>query len=130
MTMTATDLAEARPVRRGGWFETRSAARYVLARQWPPRFDVTGQAAFPVLRRGRLARQIRQDLWRALQDLRGFSPVVMVAATESGLYVTAGGRIAEGLRAPATTGDRITALLEDPAVRRRWARWARIGGRT
>lgn len=109
-------------MRRNGWHIHEEEGRYVLARQWPPRFDVSAQSAFPAVRPSRLARQIRQDLWRRFQHLRGFSPVVEVSATESGTFVIAGGRLSG--RAPQDTQDRIQDLLDSPAHRARWLNWA------
>ena len=108
---------------RGGWTEQRTAEGYVLARHWPPRFDISASADLPDQRPARLARQVRQDLWRALKTLRGFSPVVEIRFTKRGLTVTAGGRV-EG-RAPHGIESLIQAVLDDPARRARWQSWAR-----
>ncbi|MEM7525428.1 MAG: hypothetical protein AAF360_17075 [Pseudomonadota bacterium] len=111
---------------RGDWHTLRDGAVVTVARRLPARFDVMAEAAFPLLRRGRLAHLIRQDVWRALQNQRGFSPVVRVERMSAGLAVRAGGR----LDAPATRSlrDRIAAVLDDPANRSRWARDARLKG--
>ncbi|KUF12038.1 hypothetical protein [Pseudoponticoccus marisrubri] len=111
------------PVRRNGWHVSADAERLVLARHWPPRFDLAAMSAFPPVRRGRLARQVRQDLWRLLKGLRGFSPVIEIAAAEGGVRLQAGGRVDGAV--PAGTADRIKALLDDPAHRARWIGWAR-----
>ncbi len=97
---------------------------YTLARHWPPRFDVEARAVFPAARPGRLAQQIRQDLWRKFQHLRGFSPVIQISEQTGadGLIVRAGGRVMRPL--PAETANWITALLENPAHRARWISWA------
>lgn len=125
--MTAGDTDRAPRRLRGGWYELRSDAGYVLARHWPPRLDVVATGDFPPVRRGRLARQIRQDLWRMLQGLRGFSPVIEVDATACGLRVRAGGRLV----APAPSGveSRIKDLLDSPGHRARWLTWAGEGAR-
>lgn len=124
----AERLTSAAPRRlRGGWYEARSGAAYVLARHWPPRLDVVATGSFPPVRRGRLARQIRQDLWRALQGLRGFSPVIEIDAAEAGLVVRAGGRLAGP--APAGVELRIKDLLDSPGHRARWLAWAGEGAR-
>ena len=107
---------------RGGWFALRDGGRYTLARHWPPRWDVDATSDFPPVAAGRLAQQIRQDLWRVLRGLRGFSPVVEVSPTEAGLTVRAGGRLVAPV--PAGTAARIQDLLEDPARRARWVGWA------
>jgi hypothetical protein len=108
---------------RGGWLEAREAQRYTLARHWPPRFDVSASCRFPPVRADRLARQVRQDLWRLLQGLRGFSPVVEIQMSEEGFVLRAGGRVAGCV--PAQTEARILSLLLDPRHRARWAAWAR-----
>ncbi|MGP6085832.1 hypothetical protein [Antarctobacter jejuensis] len=107
---------------RGGWYALAEEGGYVLARHWPPRWDVSATSEFPPVRPGKLANQIRQDLWRKLQGLRGFSPVVQIAPTEEGLKVRAGGRLMG--RAPNGTELLIQNLLDDPALRARWVRWA------
>ncbi len=104
------------------WHVRAEGGRYTLARRWPPRFDVSATSAFPPARPDRLARQVRQDLWRLLRGLRGFSPVIQIDATEVGLSLRAGGQVA---RCPAGTEARIQALLDDPAHRARWLSWAR-----
>ena len=109
---------------RGGWHMIREADGLTLARTLPVRFDVSAGSRFPILRRGRLAHLIRQDLWRRLRALRGFSPVVRIVARGAGLDVTAGGRVA-GAVPPGTTA-RIATLLGDPALRARWIRDARL----
>lgn len=122
-TASRPEGLSARPLQ-GGWFDARGAGVYVLARHWPPRFDVAASSPFPPARRGRLARQIRQDMWRAFKHLRGFSPVVQVDATETGLTVTAGGRMmTRQPLEPNLVGD-IQALLDSPVHRTRWLNWA------
>lgn len=109
-------------MKRDAWHIRNAPGHYVLARHWPPRFDVSAVSDFPPVRPSRLARHIRQDLWRALQGLRGFSPVIQIDAAEDGVTVRAGGRL-QG-RAPQGTESRIRDLLDSPAHRARWLRWA------
>lgn len=108
---------------RGGWLEARGAGRYTLARHWPPRLDVRASCSFPPVRADRLARQVRQDLWRLLQGLRGFSPVVDIKLGEREHVLTAGGRVLG--RVPPGTETCIATFLYDPRLRARWAAWAR-----
>ena len=96
---------------RNGWHTVREDGRLVLARHWPPRFDVAAQAGFP------------PALWRCLRTLRGFSPVIEVTATETGLILRAGGRALAPV-APDTEA-RIAALLASPGHRARWLAHAR-----
>lgn len=101
------------------WHILREDGALTLARHLPARFDLLARATFPPARKGRLAQQIRQDLWREMRDLRGFSPVVRVEEEGAGLRVTAGGRAARPFpRAQAEA--RIAALLGCPAHRARW----------
>ncbi len=97
-----------------------------LARALPPRFDLAVETSLPAARgRRRIAHQVRQDIWRALRRLRGFSPVVTVSAEGAGLRIRAGGRALSPI--PPGAADVIRALLENEANRRRWLRSA--GGR-
>lgn len=112
-------------MRRNAWHMQREDGRLVLARHWPPRFDVAASAGFPPARKGRLAHQIRQDLWRAFRGLRGFSPVVEIAVTESGLMVTAGGRLSPQSLPHDQAAARIQTLLTCPEHRARWMAWAK-----
>ncbi|WP_245710849.1 hypothetical protein [Citreimonas salinaria] len=119
-------LDESGPAPLRGWYEHRESGRYTLARHWPPRFDVAASADFPPLRASRLAHQVRQDVWRAFQRLRGFSPVVQIDVRDTGIRVTAGGRAARPV--PPGLETRIEALLDDPCLRARWiahaSKWA------
>lgn len=105
------------------WHIRRDAQGLTLSRQPVARFDVAASAGFPPLRMLRLAHMIRQDLWRQLQRLRGFSPVVQVRHAAGGLVVTAGGAVA-GRFPKARTEGQIQALLQDPDLRARWQRSA------
>ncbi|WP_234988758.1 hypothetical protein [Tropicibacter naphthalenivorans] len=51
--------------------------------------------------------------------------MIQIAAAEDVLTVTAGGRLLG--RPEAGLEDRIRALLNDPARRARWTRWAKGG---
>lgn len=106
------------------WHMRTEGALTLHARHWPPRFDVQATTVLSDAQPERLALQIRQDLWRALQNLRGFSPVVQVERRAGELHVTAGGRVAGAVC--AQTQARIAELLADPVRRRRWVSWARL----
>ncbi|MCR8546671.1 hypothetical protein M4578_02430 [Salipiger sp. P9] len=102
----------------------RDGEALTLARRWPPRFDLSVETRLPrVARKGRLAHQVRQDLWRALQDLRGFSPCVSLRETPEGLVLRAGGQL-DGAAPRAVAEARIAAVLEDRGNRARWIGWA------
>nr|WP_212525381.1 hypothetical protein [Actibacterium sp. MT2.3-13A] len=113
---------------RAGWHILREEGALTLARQLPPRFDVAAEAMFPPARKARLAQQIRQDLWRALRHLRGFSPVVRVEEDGAQLKVRAGGAVHARTFPKVRAEARISALLADPARRARWLAHARKEG--
>ncbi|MGK7754607.1 MULTISPECIES: hypothetical protein [unclassified Roseovarius] len=102
----------------------REAGVVTVARRVPVRMDVSAEARFGPVRKLALASQVRQDLWRALQNVRGFAPVVRVAETGEGVTVTAGGQI-EGRHDRARLEEIIASLLADPRHVARWTRWAR-----
>ena len=108
------------------WHINSEGGAVTLCRQLPPRFDFAVQTQLPHGLPHRLAHQIRQDLWRALQNVRGFSPVVKLEPLATGWRVTAGGR-SMGQVAPATLA-RAEAVLNDARNRARWLRNA--GGAT
>ncbi|OIQ26847.1 MAG: hypothetical protein BM562_16150 [Alphaproteobacteria bacterium MedPE-SWcel] len=105
------------------WHITRTEGELVLCRQRPARFDVLAVTTLPMGDPLRLAHQIRQDLWRALQRVRGFSPVVRLTRQGEAIRVEAGGRVAR----PVSPGlaARISEVLEHPATRRRWVAQAK-----
>lgn len=87
------------------------------------RLDVGVTRGFPAAHPARLARVIRQDVWRACQRQRGFSPVIRIEETAEGLAVTAGAQI-DGKFPRVHLEARIAAVLDDPANRARWMRSA------
>ncbi|MEQ9260636.1 MAG: hypothetical protein RIG84_16240 [Roseovarius sp.] len=106
------------------WHIVEEPGALVLARCWPVRFDLAVATVLPaVARRARLAQQVRQDMWRALRGLRGFSPAVRLEEAESGLRVVAGGQV-DGPLPRAKAEAQIADLLACPRNRARWARWA------
>ena len=111
---------------RSGFHIQRDADSVTVARHLPARFDIVAETWFPPLRKGRLAQQIRQDLWRRLSDVRGFSPVVEVRDAGGELHVRAGGRMdcnfPRGLRLT------IEEFLAQPELRQRWIVHASLGG--
>ncbi len=111
---------------RKGWHVLREGSALILARRLPARFDVWAETRLAPASRLRLATQIRQDLWRALQGLRGFSPVVEVSALECGVAVKAGGRV-EGCFDRVHVRQAIIDVLEAPGNRSRWLRCAGSG---
>ncbi len=109
------------------WHITRGEGEVTLSRQLPARFDVVAEVTLPMGDPVRLVHQIRQDLWRALQQVRGFSPVVRARQDGATIRIEAGGRVAQPI-APGLTA-RIEDVLACPARRARWARHASRSGR-
>ncbi|GGB95626.1 hypothetical protein GCM10011363_10400 [Marivita lacus] len=107
---------------RDGWHILRDEDGLTLARHLPARFDVSVEAEVPLCDAGRLARQVRQDMWRAMQRVRGFSPVVRVERLGDVMRVSAGGRVPAEARSDAQR--KIADVLEDGRCRARWVRWA------
>ncbi|MEO1557313.1 MAG: hypothetical protein AAFS01_12840 [Pseudomonadota bacterium] len=106
------------------WHITHQDGAVTLARHLPARFDVVARTELPPARPVRLAHQIRQDMWRALRNVRGFSPVVRLEPTDAGWAVTAGGRALGPVSADVEAT--LDTLLNDAAKRTRWVRHARI----
>lgn len=104
------------------WHILRDHDGLTLARTCPPRFDIWADTVLPLADPLRLAHQIRQDMWRALQKVRGFSPVVRITADTAQVHIRAGGRI-DGV-VPARASGRIADVLENPVNRDRWIRHA------
>lgn len=103
---------------RRAFHTVREGDKVTVARRLPARFDIVAETRFPPLRRGRLAHQIRQDLWRALRAQRGFLPVVEVTATGQGCHVRAGGQLC-GAPNRKLNGI-IESLLGNSELRQRW----------
>ncbi|MEM1130010.1 MAG: hypothetical protein AAGH83_05735 [Pseudomonadota bacterium] len=109
-----------------GWHILRNGAVVTLARHLPPRFDIAAETRFPAgLRPAVLAHELRKDLWRLLQKIKGFSPVIRVVEDDAGLVVRAGGAILGGGPIAAGSTDRIASLLDTPVLRARWIAHAR-----
>ncbi|KIC11488.1 hypothetical protein RA19_05445 [Leisingera sp. ANG-M1] len=108
---------------RASWHITRTDSALTLSRRLPAQFDVAVETVLPAADPLRLAHQIRQDMWRKLQSLRGFSPVVEITAHGQGLRVRAGGQVMG--RVPFNAAGLIADVLEHPGNRARWLRHAR-----
>lgn len=107
---------------RSRWHIIRTDSSLTLSRRLPARFDVAAETVLPAGDPLRLAHQIRQDMWRKLQSLRGFSPVVEITTVGQGLRVRAGGQVMG--RVPGNAAGQIAEVLENPAGRARWVRHA------
>lgn len=102
----------------------------------PDRWDISieriwcvGQGNRPTLRlsRRRLARAIRQDVWRVLQNVRGFAPRVQVSILNDSVHATVGGVLMSDRR-ESGLGERIAAVLDHPDNKNRWFAYARPKG--
>ena len=109
------------------WHILRDGEALTLARHVPPRFDFAIRTSLGPGDAARLAHQIRQDLWRALQRVRGFSPVVQLTPRTGGGDVVAGGRTLGPSAARQIEVAR--NVLEHPQNKARWHRHARRGAR-
>lgn len=105
-----------------GWHITKKDGQVTVSRQLPARFDVVAQTQLAGGNAVRIATQIRQDLWRALQGVRGFSPVVQITAVDGQLNVQAGGRVMG--KVTANLKAEISAVLDKPKNRARWLKCA------
>ncbi|MCF6443920.1 DUF6497 family protein [Nereida sp. MMG025] len=111
-------------MRKKGWHITRDGAQVTLRRpaNTSQTWDVAAQAHLPMGTRGvgraRLAHLIRQDVWRALQSLRGFSPMVQVQRDADGYAVRAGGSVQGAV--PSTAQATVQSVLGNPSNIKRW----------
>ncbi|WP_121064190.1 hypothetical protein [Chachezhania antarctica] len=109
-------------MKKARWHILSEGETLVLARRLPVRMDVSAETVLADSNRLKIAQQVRQDLWRALQRLRGFSPVVRVTRTGDGLHVCAGGQVDGAVSASVV--ETIEGVLNDPRKRKRWVRHA------
>ena len=105
------------------WHIYREGDALTVARRVPVRFDLGVLSRLPDGARLRVAHQIRQDMWRALQNLRGFSPAVKITRRDGGLDVLAGGQV-DGRMHRRYAESQISEVLNDAANRARWIRCA------
>ncbi len=108
-----------------GWVTQKTSETVLISRRAPVRFDVCVKARFPFTKMGRLAYQIRQDMWSTMQILRGFLPATEISKITFDLSVRAGWQ----LTCPVHLGhaeECLCELLHDPQMRSRWFRFAVI----
>lgn len=91
----------------------------------PVRFDFSAQVMLPRCAKRRLASQIRQDMWRLLQNLRGFSPIVRVEDAGEQLRITAGGRMDRQPFPKGNCEEKLRDMLADRKNAIRWVTFAR-----
>ena len=107
------------------WHILREDGALTLARRLPVRFDLSVEAVLPRCGKQRLAVQVRQDMWRLLQRLPGFSPVVRVEEAGQGLRVIAGGQVARKPFPKAECEAKLREMLADGKNRSRWVAYGR-----
>lgn len=112
---------------RNAWHILKDDQSVTVARRVPARFDVVSEAKLPLGDKLRVAQQVRQDLWRALQNQTGFSPVVEVRESDGSLSIRAGGQCDRKI-ARQLIENRIADLLNDAGKRARWVRFAQRRG--
>ncbi|SHG43429.1 hypothetical protein [Cognatishimia maritima] len=110
---------------RNAWHILKDDQSVTVTRRVPARFDVESEAVLPLGDKLRVAQQVRQDLWRALQNQRGFSPVVEVREQGGQLSIRAGGQC-DRIVARRALEARIADVLNDSGKRARWVRFARL----
>jgi hypothetical protein len=109
---------------RDKWHIETEGDRLTLSRLKAVRFDFSAKTMLPDASRRRVAHQIRQDMWRALQALRGFSPIVEITRENGHLRVKAGGQVEGGNFPRGKIENMVAELLEDVANRQRWLAFA------
>ena len=109
------------------WHIIRETDALTVARRLPVRFDICAEALLPMGGLLRMATQIRQDMWRALQNLRGFSPAVRVVRVADGLHVQAGGQVDSACFPQAQAENVISRVLSDSRNHVRWYNYANRG---
>lgn len=107
------------------WHILREDGALTLTRRLPVRFDLSVEAVLPRCGKQRLAVQVRQDMWRLLQRLPGFSPVVRVEEVGQGLRVIAGGQVARKPFPKAECEAKLREMLTDGKNRSRWVAYGR-----
>lgn len=112
---------------RSRWHIQREGDALTMSRRLPVRWDVVAETSLPDAGLLRTAQQVRQDMWRALQDLRGFAPTVEVRREAGRLVVKAGGAV-DGAVAKSHVQAIIAEILDCPERRDRWRRFAQHRG--
>ena len=107
---------------RDHWHIEVDGDRLTLSRNAQARFDVAVDVELPLAGRRFVAQQVRQDIWRALQNLRGFSPVVEVLRLDDRLVVKAGGQVDGGNFPKAWAEGVLSTVLDNADNQARWVR--------
>ncbi|MDF1801802.1 hypothetical protein [Thalassovita sp.] len=102
------------------WHILTEDGALTLARRLPVRFDLSVETRLPRCGRRRLATQVRQDMWRCLQALPGFSPVVRIEDDGDALTVIAGGQVDRRPFPKEKAEAKLREMLLDRNNRVRW----------
>ena len=105
------------------WLHKQHGDTYIMGKRFPVQFDLLAETTLPVCRSKKLALQIRQDMWRLLQNVRGFLPAVQVTSHETGMYVRAGGQLTSLVHVRFAQL-KLQDMLDDPIYRQRWINYA------
>ena len=105
------------------WIIEKTDDSVLVTRRKPVRWDVEATATFPKCHALRLAHQIRQDMWRELQKIKGFCPAVEVTLGDT-FHVRAGGRVARHVHPYANKW--VEDLLTSDMHRRRWLAYSKL----
>ena len=107
------------------WFHKQLGDAYFIAKRFPLSFDLLAETNFPVCRPRILALQIRQDMRRLLQNLRGFLPAVEVRVSVFCMHVPAGGQSTCSVHVQSAQF-KLQNMLDDPVYRKRWKDYATV----
>lgn len=113
-----------------GWAVTQGDGSTLLHRAGhPPVWSVETTTALSgacsANQRLRIAHQVRQDIWRANRQVRGFLPVVQVSTDGHETVIRAGGSLMTRSGHVPTIAAAVARVLADERNRTRWQAHAR-----
>ncbi|MEO9518067.1 MAG: hypothetical protein ABJH45_12990 [Paracoccaceae bacterium] len=106
---------------KGVWHISTDDGSWTLSRLRSQRLDFSAQTWLPRVHPVRLMHQVRQDVWRRLQNVRGFAPMIQLSPYANGWCVIAGGQVSA--IAPSLTAS-VEEVLANKSNRARWIRHA------
>ena len=107
------------------WLHKQLGDTFVVCKRLPVQFDLLAETNLPPCRSQKLALQIRQDMWRLLQNVRGLLPAVEVTGRETVIYVRAGGQLTCSVHVRSAQA-KLQDMLDDPTYRQRWINYAAL----
>ena len=108
------------------WFHKQLGDTYLLARCFPLSFALLAETNFAVCRPKILALQLRQDIWRLLQNLRWFLPALEVRVSVFCMQVRAGGQLTCSFQVQSAQ-KKMQNMLDNLAYRKRLKWHATVG---